>query len=288
MSLSDSLWRGGRGPGRSQTMGRVGRLCALAAGILFFGVMPASGQVRTRTYDGVPLEELFEHRVNGMLLQIPAGYTWPTRDQRGKVIEQRAVGFAFWMPDRRWVETTRHSFPGFRAKEEGRPPPPTRAYVVNVISMKPIALTAPGFRSPEVQFRSTVSYFGLAAYTLELQPFGLVHFWPESPPPGWRDGFLRYRHAEGTDPMALFRCTASHLSVSHPSCQGDVYLAADGLSISLHFPQEALPQWREIVCAARDLFLSWRVAPDREAIPCRFEAPSSNASTTRIAKAIVR
>lgn len=266
MSAMPMRWR--HMPGAT-TCRRIGVVALMAV----FSPHGASiAQIRDRTLDGVPLRERIDVAVNSVPLRVPAGYIWPTRREQGQVSARPEMFFRFWMPDRRWPEVPAFGVqPVYRPREQGRPRPGNDTYLVYVFAASDVALSTPGFLSPEAQFRNLISHVGVGGYNFELQPFGLVRFWPKSSPGHVKDRSLDYRHVEGSDPTVLFSCVASHLDETagpYASCQGLAYLAADQLSLDMRFPRDALPRWADIVCAARDLFLSWRVAPPAKAGPC--------------------
>lgn len=246
--------------------------CIVALAIVLGAPAASIAQVRDKTFDDVPLRERVDVEVNGVLLRVPAGYIWPTRRERGHVNVRPEMFFRFWMPDKRWPEVPAFGVqPVYRPHEQGRPRPGNDTYLVYVFSASDVALSTPGYLSPEAQFHNLTAHVGVGAYNFEVQPFGLVRFWPKSSPGTIKDRSLDYRHIEGSDPMVLFSCQASPLDETvgpYASCQGYAYLAADRLSLEMRFPRDALPRWADIVCAARDLFLSWRVSPPAEAGPC--------------------
>lgn len=209
---------------------------------------------------GIPLDEPIAIRVRDVLLRVPAGYLWPwpSLDARSRVNEQATVGVEFWMPERRYLEVNPMSVIGFRTEEPGRSEPPSGAYLVRVNGLQPVALDSPGYLSPERRFQNLTSTAGLSSYSFKEEPFGLVRFWRHDWPHPSPEPFADYRNKEGTDPQVLLHCTPSHSQLPNPSCQGNVHFVADGLGFFFFFPREALPEWREIVRAVRELFNSWK------------------------------
>lgn len=236
----------------------------------------SSAQIRDKTFDGAPLSGLVDVQVNGVVLRLPAGYIWSSV-RPGTVSVRPSLYFRFWMPDKRWPEIPPFSGqPVYRPPEPGRPPPGKDAYLVQVKSIRNVELSASGFQSPEVRFRNRTSS---DPYSFELQPFGLVRFWRKSPPYDEKKAWLNYRHMDGSDPMVLVHCLPPDMDATvgpgNMFCDATVYLVGDRLDMQLSFPRDALPQWADIVCAARDLFLSWRVTPQVTPDPCRIEKPRS-------------
>lgn len=107
---------------------RVSVVCALVLLVDLCGIaLPvvtssAAEQVRTMTYDAIPLDEPILFRVRDVMLRIPAGYLapWPRPAMRGKVNERKSIDFNYWMPQRRYVEIEEASLAGFRPREKGR------------------------------------------------------------------------------------------------------------------------------------------------------------------------
>lgn len=164
-------------------------------------IPPASGQIRTTTYDGIPLDEPFLIRMRGVLLRIPAGYLgpWPSPAGRGRVGEMKSIKFNFWMPDSRYVEIGDLSIAGFRPKEPGRGDPPSEASVVRVNDLQLLRPDELGTRSPDTRFRNLTSLAGISSYSFE-QEFGLVRFWRHDWPYPQPEPFLNYRHEQGIRP----------------------------------------------------------------------------------------
>jgi hypothetical protein len=219
----------------------------------------AQAQRRVTTNRGIPFDEIIEVRVRGALLKIPAGYLWPELVARGRVNEKAEMGFSFWMPDRRYLEA-QPSPSGFRPVEPGRDYPRSSTYVVSVNSLHPVLQDDAGYISPERKFKNFTSIKGNESLSFEEESFGLVRFWRRDWPHPRPEPFTNYRHAEGTDPQILFRCTPPHQLryTSKPNCVGDVYYAQDSLGFFVYFPREEISHWREIVASVRDLFNAWK------------------------------
>lgn len=249
--------------------GRVSILLLAVSVVVTMASAPsAPAQIRTTTYDGIPLDEPFLTRMRGVLLRIPAGYLgpWPSPAGRDRVGETKSIKFNFWMPDRRYVEIGDLSIAGFRPKEPGRGDPPPEASVVRVNDLQLLRPDELGTRSPDTRFRNLTSLAGISSYSFK-EEFGLMRFWQHDWPHPQPEPFLHYRHMEGSDLQVLLRCTPSDRTVGRPGattnpiCDGYVYVAADELSFYIWFSGTHLPRWRENVLAARDLFRSWSQAP---------------------------
>ncbi|TWT13030.1 hypothetical protein [Reyranella sp. CPCC 100927] len=217
-------------------------------------------QTRTKTWQGIPLDEPFSISVSGIQLRIPAGYIWPDPAARHRITERPALTFQFWMPDRRWPEVAPYSYSGFQPPEAGRPTPPRGSYIVNVIFLRAVKLDDPQYVSPAKQFQNVVSLAGITSYSFEREAFGLIRFWQHNRPADQPEHVLDYRTIDGTDPLGLFWCTHPRLSTGHPNCQGEVYLMPEELAVRLQFPRNALSDWHAIVRSVRELVASWRQA----------------------------
>jgi len=224
----------------------------------------------TVTNDGVALNEQILIRTRGEILRVPAGYLspWPTKNMRNRMNEQKGIAFNFWMPDRRYVEIYPFSMVGFRPRERGRAPPAPDAYVVKVLSLESIKADDPDYLSPEKAFKNSTSIPGISSYSFQQEDFGLVRFWRHDGPHPQPQALIRYRHMEGTDPQVLLRCRVPPHGkpevLPYPSCDGSVHFVADDLGFYLQFDRKNLPQWRAIVNAVRDLYVSWKAATDLE------------------------
>jgi hypothetical protein len=229
-------------------------------------VTPASGQIRTTTYDGIPLNEPFLIQIRDVILRIPVGYIapWPTQKERGRFDARKSLYFNFWMPDRRYVEVGDLSLVGFRPKERGRGEPPPDASVVRVNDLKLLKAGELGTRSPEQQVKNFTAYPGPSSYSFTREDFGLVRYWRHDWPYQQPEAFLRYRHVVGSDPQINLHCTPPHLARRssgpgvNPMCIGFVYIESDELSFQIWFSGTNLSRWREYIFAVRDLFLDWR------------------------------
>ena len=241
------------------------RTCTLLVSFTALGTLitPApfvSAQIRT-TYDGVPLNEPFQIQVNGALLKVPAGYLapWPSGKYRDKVIETKMFAFNFWMPSRRYVEISHFSIVGTRPQEKGRVPPTADSYVVKVSDAQLLDPDKLDYRSPDWRFQNLVSTPGLSSYSFKTEDFGLTRFWRTNWPHTQSEPHIRYRNLDGMEPKILLRCTPPAIPKPNPLCDGYVYFSQDRLSFYLVLGRRDLPNWRETVAAARDLFESWKV-----------------------------
>src|SRR5262245_58680524 len=81
-------------------------LIALGIATFMAEASSAQDQIRTTTYDGIPLDEPIQIRFGRGLLRIPAGYLapWPKLGARNRVNEASRLAFNFWMPSRRYLE----------------------------------------------------------------------------------------------------------------------------------------------------------------------------------------
>lgn len=147
---------------------------ALVAFIACFD--PALAQTRTKTSDGVPLDEPIRIRVQNSLFRVPAGYlwTWPRPEMRDRINEWDSLAFDFWMPSRRYPEVSPISYPGFQPKEIGRPSAAADAYVVKVRQLRPVGPNTPGQASPEQGFKNLSSATGLKPLAAGDEEFGLI------------------------------------------------------------------------------------------------------------------
>ncbi len=248
------MWKG-------KHYGGLARVPILAACIMMTVVSAASEQVRTTTYDGIPLDEPFSVRVRDTILRIPVGYIgpWLTQKERGRISARQPLNLNFWMPERRYVEIGDLSIAGFRPKEPGRGEPLPDASVVRVNDLNLVSSDKLGARSPEKQFQNLTSLAGLSSYSFKNEEFGLVRYWQHDWPHPQPEPFLRYRHVAGSDPQIHLRCTPPHLVTPYYSmCIGYVYIAPDELSFQIWFSGTDLPRWREYVFAVRDLFRTWK------------------------------
>jgi hypothetical protein len=228
---------------------------------LVAGGYAATAQLRSMTDTGVPLDEPILVRLRDVPLRVPAAYLWPWPSQamRNRVNDLQEIGFSFWMPERRHLETNPLSLLSFRPKEPGRDEPSPDAYVVEVRQLQPVKLDEPGYISPEQRFRNLTSISGLSSYSFEEEPFGLVRFWRHDWPHKQPESFLNYRNVEASDPQIELRCTPVHRTTAvNPLCDGTVHFATDGLGFYVRFSIRDLPRWREIAFAVRDLFKSWK------------------------------
>jgi hypothetical protein len=223
----------------------------------------SDAQIRTTTHNGIPLDLPIGIRLVGTLLSVPAGYLapWPPLSKRYSVTDTGRIAFNFWMPSRRYVEIDSLSIAGSRPQEKGRPPPPSDAYVVNVRDFSLRAKDELAHRAPEKQMENLIKLNGQEAYSFQQEDFGLVRFWRNDWPYPNPEPFLRFKHMEGSDLQVLLRCIPPHRSAPNPLCDGDIYFPGEQLSFYVVFPRDQLPNWRNSLFAARDLFNSWKVTP---------------------------
>lgn len=220
-------------------------------------------------------DEAINIRVNGAPLRVPIAYLAkvqsPAAQSGGD--EWGTLNVAFGMPDQRYPANVSPSRVFRPLTQRGEPEPD--AYAVRVWGLRSIKSDEPGYVSPEQAFRRKLSSGGDPAgssYSLQDEPFGLVRFWRgEQTSP---DAMIEYSHKEGSDPQLLLDCTSpNRFRVDRPaSCVGNVYFAADGVAFLVALPREKLPQWRDALLAARDLYESWTspqnaAAPDNTVFP---------------------
>ena len=211
--------------------------------------------------DATTLDRPLWIRLRGVLLQIPRGYVvgWPQPNAKENPIRSDNISFTFWMPDLRFVEIPDSSIIGARPQEKGRTKPLDAAFVVRVIGLEKIHLGETGYVSPQMSFSNLTSpQTSSTGYEFINEGFGLIRFrernWPHQKP----RPFVNYVHIEDSDPQIILRCTPSDQQVSLPLCDGKVHFAASDLAFRVRFPKEALPQWKEIVTAVRQLFNGWK------------------------------
>jgi hypothetical protein len=238
-------------------------MCAFALSSSIGLVASWSEEIRSTTFEGLPLDEPILASIRGVQLRIPAGYLapWPRLANKNQVNEARSIQFNFWMPSRRYVEVNDTSIAGFSPREPGRPPSKSESYVVKVRMLQPVTLGETGYLSPEKRFENQTTEPGLSSYSFKQEDFGLVRFWRHDWPHPKPEPFTRFRHVEGTDPQVLLRCTPIEEPALNHICDGDVHFIADSLGFYVRISRNNLPQWLEIVLAARDLFNSWKIAP---------------------------
>jgi hypothetical protein len=210
----------------------------------------------THTYTGVPLDAPQRVELQGRVLMVPAGYFFDwfkadpldTRDRRFQ-----DLFIHFWMPSKQFPRFNELSIEG-RVRRDKPLDPAT--YVVSA---------SIGFRKRE-ELNSSVYWnainnmtkklFG-RAHTIETTSFGLEHAWIDR-----RDGRKNevYRSMQDQNPEFGLTCVPDE-KVVH-DCEGTVYIASDELAFSIFLPRAAIPQWREISFAVRDLVHSWQEKPE--------------------------
>ena len=213
---------------------------------------------RTVLNDGVSASAFVEFEVKGRRFRVPAGYLlpWPSPDQLGHLNHFRGFGFAFWMPDKRWVERNPFFLPDFRPTEEGRGPPARESYVVFVRNVNVIGPTdSEGYVTPEQGYKNWITGVLQPSLFVERVRSDLNLVEIERPP-----GPLAttYKHLPGANPQILIDCTRDDPGIN-PSCAGNVYFQKDGVAVFVQFSLTALPDWRFILQSARDLIRSWRI-----------------------------
>ena len=196
--------------------------------------------------------------IGSRTFRIPAGYLmpWPVPEDLGRINRRTSFGFAFWMPEKRWVERNPFFLPDFRPSEEGRPPPALGSFVtfvrgVDVVDRSNLS----GYVTPEQRYGNQMRGTAPGLYREQQRDdLGLIEI--EGPAEQHQ---ITYRHLPDTGTQLLLDCVYARPGIVNPACHGDVYFPGDEISIVIQFPHEALPQWQSVIKAARELILSWRV-----------------------------
>ena len=195
--------------------------------------------------------------IGSRTFRIPAGYLmpWPVPEDVSRINRRTSFGFAFWMPEKRWVERNPLFLPDFRPSEEGRPPPALGSFVafvrgVDVVDRSNLS----GYVTPEQRYRNQMRGAAPGLYReRQRDDLGLIEI--EGPAGQHR---ITYRHLPDAATQLLLDCSYARPGIVNPSCFGRVYFPDDEIGISIQFPHEALPQWKTVVQIARDFIISWR------------------------------
>jgi hypothetical protein len=222
----------------------------------------AAAQPPKTTREGTPPAEFVNIRFGDVLLRVPVGFAGDSPEARKWRAERPRLGFSFWMPDRRRPEQPFQVHHPFRPQEVGRPRPPHDAHIVGVHELRPADRADPKYVSPEQMHRNRTSYPGPSSYSEEMEAFGLIRFWRHDLPVGEREASMSFRTADGADPAGLFSCTAWHRP-EIARCRAEVHYGTEKIHAKFDFAREYLPQWRAIVTAIFEMYVSWKVPDSR-------------------------
>jgi hypothetical protein len=214
--------------------------------------------VNTKTSFGVPLDELIAIRTPDGMLKVPAGYLfpWPRPQDMDRTLEQKGISFVFWRESRRYLELNAIGQPGFWPQEKGREKP-TSDTLIKISGFRKVGDDPGDYKTPEKSFDDLAARYGVLFAANE---FGLEHFrWPNYP--GTRGQYppLRYRSPQGTSPQALIKCTGLDPVVPNPLCDAEIYFVEERFSFLMRISRRDLPNWRQSIDTARELYLSWKV-----------------------------
>lgn len=215
-------------------------------------------QTKTRTIlnEGVPASATVLVEVNGMKFRIPAGYLspWPAPDMIGKLNTWPSLNFAFWFPEKRWVEKNPAFLGTFRPEETGRPKPGADEFVVRIVRVTVInQKTANHYITPQQNYVNRIKGSYSHFYSefvrsdidlLEINPpsFATVTF---------------YRHRTNTEPQVWLECSRDNLDLPLKACRGHVLFKESNIAIHFQFPREGLASWKNILKSSEQLLLSW-------------------------------
>ncbi len=209
---------------------------------------------------GVAPDEPIAIRSNGVLFKVPAAYLefWPTKKMVGRLNEadsskKRDGGFnvIFWVNDKspypfKWWPPRLE----YRAIGEGD----KEATIFNVVVHNLRFQEEAVYISPSKRFQNWRRSSGGPGNEHHERRHGLTFFrfskWPGLSGQG-------YKELEGSQPRLTLRCLDKG-GPAASNCDGHVHYSDIDLAFYMRFPQLALPRWKEIVAAVRELALEWR------------------------------
>jgi len=237
--------------------------------------LPASATAQQREQPMQASHAYADYEINGRRFRVPERYlggfpSGPANAKPGVFVKTSFIDVTFWLSDGKPSPVRGISLTTYWPKEAGRPSGGDEDFVVYAYR---IEYLPPGQEKNEilpsqhlqrafVQFlpaseRTESSAYGLICYR-STQP-GVHTVWCATPP--------------GSDPDVLLMSDWLERSwpggrPPNPSWRADIYSKADGLLISVRFPEVALRRWADVVCRTLTLVRSWQVPPDGSRAGC--------------------
>lgn len=215
---------------------------------------------------GVAPDEPILIRTNGVLFKVPAAYLefWPKKEMVGRVNEADSTkksdgGFnvVFWVNDKspypfKWWP------PRLEYRTAGKGD--ERETIFNVVVHNLRFQTEADYTSPSRRFQNARTNLGGAGFESFEERYGLTFYRFSKAATFPIEG---YKQLDGAEPKLELRC----LDKGGPevsNCDGYVHYTDIDIAFYVRFPQLALPRWKEIVTAVRELALQWRASPTSE------------------------
>ena len=176
-----------------------------------------------------------------------------------------AMGFNFWMPEKRYPERRFDSTIPVQKCEHGRPPPGKENYLVYAVAA-PIDTAGHHYGLlPEEAYAKRESFFAKKEKPTIME-YGLIrnmgYYWSGPVKNGVPTGpkykvWIRYyRHPKGHPYQIYFHCRRE--------CRGYIYFPAKKLFLKIRFTSDRMRNWRKTLASTMELLESWEIKAPRK------------------------